>query len=195
MVVNMNTGLGVFGQPDGTFAVYVNPNDSIVLSIKGYDRIGFRVVPDSLCQFVCLYGTAPKPKEIAEVIIRPLKTVQQIKEERASLALRETRTITGIEAIQSPITALYQRFSKKEQSKARVAELQYEDSKVAIVQELLRLYVSYDVIQLSSNEFEDFIAFMSINEDFLKTASDIELISFIQDKLEHYLLLHPQAKD
>jgi hypothetical protein len=128
-------------------------------------------------------------RQLNEVTIKPLKTLQQIKEERAALAQRETRTITGIEAFQSPITALYQRFSKSEQSKAKVAELEYMDNKTEVVKELLRLYVSYDVIKLDESEFEDFIYFMTLDEDFLKTASDIELATYIKDKLDHYLLL------
>lgn len=186
MVVNRTTGKGVFGQPDGTFAVYVNPNDSITLSVKGYSMVGFRAEPDSLCQYIAEYAIIPRGKDIDEVVIRPLKTLQEVKEERAALAMRETRTITGMEAFQSPITALYQRFSAKEQSKARVAELEYTDSKEAIVQELLRLYVAYDIIELDEEEFREFIAFMAIDDNFLKTASDMELITYIKDKFEHY---------
>jgi len=186
MVVNRTSGKGVFGQPDGTFAVYVNPNDSITLSVKGYNMVGFRAKPDSLCQCMVDFAIVPKGTEIAEVVIRPLKTLQEVKEERAALAMRETRTITGMEAFQSPITALYQRFSQKEQSKARVAEMEYTDSKEAIVQELLRLYVAYDIIELDEEEFKQFIAFLAMDDDFLKTASDMELITYIKDKFEHY---------
>jgi len=191
MVVNHSTNEGVFGQPNGSFGAYVNPNDSIILSTKGYYKIGFRVVPDSSCQFVCDFALIEKARQLNEVVIKPLKTLQQIKEEREALAQRETRTITGLEAFQSPITALYQRFSKSEKSKAKVAELEYLDNKTEVVKELLRLYVSYDVIKLDEAEFEDFIYFMTLDEDFLKTASDIELATFIKDKLDHYLLLKP----
>lgn len=194
MVVNTTTGEGVFGQPNGTFGVYVGNNDSIILSVKGYERYGFRVVGDSSCHFDVYAAVERKARQIEEVVIRPLKSIQQIKEERADLALRETRTITGIEAFQSPITALYQRFSKREQSKAIVAQKEYEDKKVEIVQELLRLYVSYDIIKLDSDDFVDFVHFMAMDEDFLKTASDMELVTFIKDKLEHYLLLHPEKE-
>jgi hypothetical protein len=45
------------------------------------------------------------------------------------------------------------------------------------------------VIKLDESEFEDFIYFMTLDEDFLKTASDIELATYIKDKLDHYLLL------
>lgn len=186
MVVNRTSGKGVFGQPDGSFAVYVNPNDSLSLSVKNYYMIGFRVKPDSLCQFTGDFILTQKGTDLEEFVVKPLKTLQEVKEERAALAMRETRTITGLEAFQSPITALYQRFSQKEQSKARVAEMEYRDSKEAILQELLRLYVAYDIIELSDDEFMAFVEFLAIDDDFLKTASDMELITFIKDKFEHF---------
>ncbi|MNJ85012.1 hypothetical protein D3C87_24760 [compost metagenome] len=194
MVVNTSTGEGVFGQPNGTFGVYVGNNDSIILSVKGYERYGFRVIGDSTCQFEVYAAVERKARQIDEVVIKPLKSIQQIKEERAELAMRETRTITGLEAFQSPITALYERFSKREQSKALVAQKQYADRKEEVVQELLRLYVSYDIIKLSPDDFVDFIHFMAMDEDFLKTASDIELVTYIKDKLEHYMLIHPEKE-
>lgn len=193
MVVNTSSGLGVLGRADGSFGVYTSPNDSIVLSVKAYERVGFRVEPDSTCQMEVVAYVERRSYEIAEVVVKPLKTLQQIKEERESLAMRETRTVTGLEAFQSPITALYQRFSKKEQSKQLVAAMEYRDSQEKILQELLKLYISYDIIKMESDEFDDFIHFLNIDVDFLKTASDIELVAYIKAKYEHYRDLHPEV--
>lgn len=193
MVVNIATGQGVLGRADGSFAVYTNPNDSVVLSIKGYERVGFRVIPDSSCQMEIAAFVERKVREIGEVVIKPLKTIQQIKEERENLVMREVKTINGLEAVQSPITALYQRFSKTEQSKQLVAEMEFRDSQEAILQELLKLYVSYDIIRMEPVEFEDFVHFLNIDLDFLRTANDFELVAFIKEKYEHYRELHPEA--
>lgn len=186
MVVNRSSGKGVFGQPDGSFGVYAKPGDSLAFSVKDYYVVTILVKADSLCQMRCDIPIFHKSTELQEVVIRPLKSLQEIKEERQALAMRETRTVTGLEAFQSPITALYERFSQKEQSKRRVAEMQYVDSKEKVVQELLHLYVAYDLINLSEEEFDNFVVFLALDEDFLKTASDMELITFIKDKFEHY---------
>lgn len=186
MIVNRTTGRGIFGQPDGSFGAYVKANDSITLSVKDYYMIGFRVQPDSNCRLTGDFIVTRKATDLDEFVIRPLKTLQQVREERASLALRETRTITGIEAFQSPITALYQRFSKTEKAKAWVAQQEYRDGQQMVQQELLRMFVAYDIVDLKEEEFEDFINFLAIDDDFLRTASDSELITFIKDKFEHY---------
>lgn len=189
MVINRTSGRGVFGQPDGFFQVYAYESDSINLSTKGYPIYAFRVHGDSNHQMKISAILENKVQEQREVIVKPLKTLQEIKEERASLSLRETRQVTGIEVLRSPITALYQRFSEKEQNKRWIAEMEFKDNQAKVLKELLRLYVVYDIVNLTEDEFTDFIHFLNMDENFLKTASEFELITFIKDKFEHYLLI------
>jgi hypothetical protein len=94
--------------------------------------------------------------------------------------------VTGINILESPITALYQAFSKKEQNKRWIQEQKYKDDQRQIVKELLRLYVAFDIIKMTEDDFDDFIQFLNMDDDFLKTASEMELILFIKDKYEHY---------
>jgi len=194
MVINRTSGRGVFGRPNGTFSVYANDGDSITLSVRGYPAISTIVNGDNNCQHIGAYFIENKAQEVQEVVVKPLKSLEEIKEQREALAMRETRQVTGIEVMQSPITALYQAFSKKERNKRWIAQQEHKDNQQQILQDLLRTYVAYEVIDLSSQEFEDFIAFLNVDETFLKTASEMELITFIQDKLEHYLILNPQIK-
>ena len=190
MVINRDTGRGVFGQPNGAFSVYVSEGDSISLSCKGYEMVSLIVVADNNCQHRVVEYIEGKPQEIEEVIVKPIKSLEEIKEERSALAMRETRQVTGIEVLRSPITALYQAFSKKEKSKRTVAEWEHRDNKSEIVQELLRTYVAYKIVDLTEEEFEDFVIFLNIDETFLKTASEMDLIVFIQDKFEHYMIIN-----
>jgi hypothetical protein len=186
MVVNRSTGIGVFGQPNGSFYVYVSNGDSISISIKEYTTVNIVIKADSNCQVRKQFIIERKPQEIQEVVIKPLKTLEQIKEERENLALRETRQVTGLEVLRSPITALYQAFSKREQNKRWIAEQEFKDDQRKIVRELLHLYVAYDIIELSEEDFDAFIYFLNVNDSFLKTASEMELITFIQDKFDHF---------
>ena len=186
MVVNRSTGIGVFGQPNGSFYVYVSNGDSISISVKEYTTVNIVIKADSNCQVRKQFIIERKPQEIQEVVIKPLKTLEQIKEERENLALRETRQVTGLEMLRSPITALYQAFSKREKNKRWIAEQEFKDDQRKIVRELLHLYVAYDIIELSEEDFDAFIYFLNVNDSFLKTASEMELITFIQDKFDHF---------
>jgi hypothetical protein len=62
----------------------------------------------------------------------------------------------------------------------------YKDNQRRVVQELLRLYIAYDIIDLNEVDFDAFILFLNLDPDFLKTASEMELISFIKDKYDHF---------
>ena len=186
MIVNKATGRGVFGQPDGSFQIYANQGDTISLSVKNYGVFRFQVLGDSNCQMYLQQLMVSKVKMLSEVVIKPLKSVQQIKEERANLALKETHSVTGVDVIQSPITALYERFSMKAQQREKIAGLIYIDQQRKVLKELLRVYVAYEVIDLKDDEFDAFVIFLNINEDFLKTSSDMELINFIKGKFEHF---------
>lgn len=189
MLVNKRTGQGVFGQPNGNFSIYVSNHDTVTISVKEYELVNIVVEADSNCQFKQKIYLERKPILMQEIVIHPLKSLEQIKEEREALALRETRQVTGIDIMQSPITALYQAFSQKERNKRWIAEQQYENSQRDIVKELLRNYVAYDIINLTEEEFDQFIQFLNINDSFLKTATEMELITFIRDKYEHYKTL------
>jgi hypothetical protein len=186
MVINKSTGRGVFGQPNGYFSVYVNPGDKIALSTKGYPVYEFIASADGDCQNHILAYIERIPQEIEQVVVRPLKSLEQIKEERQALSQRETRLVTGINVLESPITALYQAFSKKEQNKRWISEQQYKDDQRRVVKELLRLYVAFDIIDLPEATFDDFITFLNIDENFIKTASEMELVLFIKDKYDHF---------
>jgi hypothetical protein len=186
MVINKTTGRGVFGQPNGFFSVYVRPGDKIALSTKGYPVYEFIAKADGDCQSHIYAIIERIPQEIEQVVVRPLKSLEQIKEERQALSQRETRLVTGINVLESPITALYQAFSKKEQSKRWIAEQQYKDDQRRVVKELLRLYVAFEIIDLPEDIFDDFITFLNIDENFIKTASEMELVLFIKDKYDHF---------
>jgi len=95
MVVNRSSGKASFGQPNGSFSVYGLANERIALSVKQYPIYEFIVTPDSNCQCQVLAYIDRLPQEVAEVVVKPLKTLEQIKEERAALAMVDTRMVSG----------------------------------------------------------------------------------------------------
>ncbi|SFT44166.1 hypothetical protein SAMN05216474_0589 [Lishizhenia tianjinensis] len=192
MVINKSEGKGVFGMPNGSFSLYTKDKDTIALTVKEYAKYYYIVEADTNCQFIIDQPLSPKAQEFEEVRIYPLKSLDEIKKERQELSMRETRTVTGINVVQSPITALYERFSKTGKAKKKVAEMEHQDNIDAILKELLRLYVSNDVGSLKEEYFSDFVDFLNIDENFLRTSTDYELVVFIKDKLEHYKYFHPE---
>lgn len=193
MVVNKRTKNGSFGKFDGNFVVKARQTDTILVSTRGYQvvKLCFKdSVPSSVYKVDITLSILKY--ETAVVVVKPLKTLEELKEARAKLNKEKVRTPDpkGIDAFASPITALFNIFSKKEKSKRILLELQYEENQKEILKEMLRVYVHNDIIKLEKHEFDDFIDFLNINEETLKTASDYELIVYIKDKFQHYLQIN-----
>ena len=187
MVVNKTVGKGIFGNYDGSFSITVKKSDKIGISVTGYKTQYFSFKNKAykpnytLTVYLDLITASSAPVEV-----KPLKTLQELQEERAKIAKRELPQVTVTNAIQSPITALYVAFSKREKTKRMIAEMEYKDQQREVVKELLRVYVHADIITLEDDEFDDFITFLNLNDNFLKSATDYELIVYIKQKFEHF---------
>ncbi|NOQ75311.1 MAG: hypothetical protein GQ574_25090 [Crocinitomix sp.] len=187
VVLNKTVGKGIFGDYTGKFNITFKKTDTIGVSVHGYQTM-YISFADSAYKKV--YNTKFYIKELSivaeEVIVRPLKTLEELKEERASIAKREVATVTVVNAIESPITALYMAFSKREKTKRFVAEMEYKDQQYDVVKEILRVYVHNDIFDLTEDDFDEFIRFINLNVEFLKSASDYDLVTYIKAKFEHF---------
>jgi len=187
MVINKTAGKGIFGKYDGSFSIQVKKSDLVAVSVTGYETkyLNFKNSKFKKEYKVTLYLDM-KTVTSKEVVVKPLKTLEELQKERAQLQKRELPKVTVTNAIQSPITALYMAFSKREKTKRLIAEMEYKDKQREVVKEILRIYVANDIIDLEDDEFDAFINFLNLNDQFLKTATDYELIMYIKGKYEHF---------
>jgi hypothetical protein len=187
MLISKSTNKGFFGNPDGSFSIFVKEKDTIIISVAGYEKIILVPYKTKQCINDIQIKLKSNVKYLKPIIIQPLKSIQEIKEERERLTLKETKkNISGVNVIQSPITALYDRFSKRAKTENKIYQLKYQDEKNKILKELLSIYVNYEIFELNEHEFDSFITFLNINDDILKNTSDIELATFIKDKFLHF---------
>ena len=194
MIVNKTAGKGIFGSYDGTFKITVKKSDLVGLSVTGYKTqyLSFKnkAYKEKYEVTIYLYLNSFTAKEV-EVI--PYKTLEELQKERASIAKREVPTVTITSAFESPITALYIAFSKREKIKRLIAEMEFEDQKRTVVKEILRVYVHNDIIDLEDEEFDSFITFLNLNDRFLQTAKDYDLITYIKYKYEHFSKINAEG--
>ena len=124
--------------------------------------------------------------ELKEVSVFANRGLNEIQNDIDKLGVKKSYNTTGANALESPITALYERFSKFEQSKRKVAEWENEDLKRDILRYLFRLYVKNEVIDLKDDEFDAFIKYLNLNDEFIKNASQFELVMAIKGKYESF---------
>jgi hypothetical protein len=183
MVVNRSTGAGRFGSAEGRYAWTVRTGDTLHFGAIGFHtavRIAGFDITDSTEQIIEL-----RPLQVALAtaeIIAP-RTLRQIVEDIETLGYKEQDYRTsGVDAFQSPITFLYEQFSRRERSIRQVIRMENDDRRRALLKELLMQYVDYDIVELSSEEFDNFIDFVDPGDDLLQALTQYEFILWTRER-------------
>ncbi len=184
MIVNRRLRTGSFGNVDGTFTVNALRNDTLLIGAGGYVT---RTVPLSEYADGELASLRvvlrPWEIELKPVAVLPDRTLKEIQEDINKLGYNERDyRQSGVDAFQSPITFLYQEFSRRERSKRQVAELRNEDRKRELLRELLHKYVQYEIINLGNESFDDFIDFCAVPEEVIKGLSQYDFLIYVKKK-------------
>lgn len=188
MVVNKASQQGVFAGAGNSFSVQIKKTDTLLFAATGYAmrRVCFK---DSVLKNVyeVTVVLSKLSYEIKTVDIIPPRDLQQIQKDIETLGFKkEDYILTGVDAFNSPITFLYQAFSKRERAKRDIAEKRNEDKRRALLKELFRKYVDNNVIALNEEQFDAFIDYCGVSDDFLQNSSQYDFIIFIRKKFESY---------
>lgn len=196
MIVNRRTRNGSFGNADGTFAVRALRTDTLLIGAGGFLTRSF-VLQDSALRDVydVIVELRPWRIELKPLEVLPERTLKEIQADIDKLGYNERDyRLSPVNAFESPITFLYQEFSKRERSRRLVAELRNEDRKRELLKELLYKYVEYDIINLSDESFDDFIDFCAVPDEVIKGLSQYEFLMFVRKKYELYTSLGPSRQ-
>ena len=189
MVINLRTQTGGFADAGNRFSITAAKNDTIIVTALGYS-------PGKLCfrdsalyeRYEIIVPLRRISIYLKEATIFVPRSLSRIEEDFSKLGYdaRDFR-LSGINAWQSPITALYQEFSRKERSKRRVAELMNDDRRRELLREVLANYSRSGLINLPYNEYNAFIDYLGLNDFLLKTFSQYELALYIKNKYYAYM--------
>jgi hypothetical protein len=167
--------------------------DTLLVGCVGY-RTEAITMADSVSkdEYHVLIRLRPLQEQLRVVEVLPQRTLKQIQKDIEKLGYNEKDyRISGVDAFVSPITFLYQEFSRRERSKRLVAQLENEDRKRELLRELLTKYVEYDIINLSDDAFDDFIDFCNVPDEVIMGLSQYEFLRYIQQKYQLYSRLGP----
>ncbi len=193
MIVNKRSRTGTFGNADGTFTVQALRTDTLLIGSSGY-RTSVVTVTDSVAKpsYHVYVRLLPVVRQLPELQVINERTLAEIQKEISKLGYREQDYRIGtVDALQSPITFLYQEFSRRERSKRLAAQLRNEDRKRELLRELLKKYVEYDIINLSDEAFDDFIDFCAVPDEVIKGLTQYDFLLYVKKKYELYASLGP----
>ena len=185
MIVNRSTGEGRFGSASGRFAFRSAPGDTLQFAAIGYRTVS-RIVPASEAPpsgWSWSVHLVPISVQVATAEIIAPRDLGDIVRDIKALGYNEKEYRTsGIDALTSPITFLYEQFNRFERSKREVARLENEDQRRELLRELLGKYVDYDIVSLEEGEFEAFLDFVDPGEAVLKALTQYEFILWTRER-------------
>ncbi len=188
MVINLKTQQGIFANPDNSFTIQMNKSDTLVITAFGYNAYKFCFKDSSLRDIYRIIAPLLKRSiTLNEATIFAPRDLNRIEKDIQKLGydVKDYR-LSGVSAWQSPITALYQEFSRKERSKRKVAEMMNEDRRRELMREVLGNYSRAGLIDLNYNEYNAFIDYLGLNDFLLKALTQYELAVYIKARYQSY---------
>ena len=186
MVVNRRSNAGEFVGSDGEFLMRARVGDTLVFGAVGYHTQEKRV--EEGVSWTIELRVLNVEVGTAEVIAP--RTLQEIVRDIQALGYKEEDfRVSGINALQSPITFLYEAFARDPRSQREVARLENDDRRRALLQELFIKYVDYDIVDLEPWEFDAFARFCDPGEDALQRWSQYEFILYVKQRYQVFRML------
>lgn len=186
MVFNRRTGAGEFVGSDGEYLMRVCPGDTLVFGAVGYQTTEHAMVADG--RLDVQLRTLKVEVGQAEVIApRDLGAI--VRDIQALGYKEEDFRVSGVNALQSPITFLYESLAREARSRREVERLENDDRRRALLQELFVKYVDYQIVDLETNEFEAFARFCDPGDALLKSWTQYEFIQYVKQRYQLFRML------
>lgn len=187
-VVNKRTRVGNFAEPNGSFQIKIRKNDTLLIGASGYKTFKLSFADST---FRDVYDVTVHLNKLSvqlkEVEVFAERDLVEIYKDIEKLGYDEKEyKVTGINALESPITALYASLSRRERKKREAYRLINEDKKRKLLKELFQQYVDHDIIQLKEDEFYEFINFCNVSEEFMQQSTQYEFIQYVKMKYRLY---------
>lgn len=188
IIINRSTKKGAFGKPNGSFELKCQRGDTLAITSLGFQtRYVTYTDSTSKTEFRLKLYLDTRSYMLSEVEVFAPRDLEQIQEDILKLGYNEKDyMLSGINAAVSPITFLYQQFSRVERSKRQVAYMENEDRKRELLKELFRLYVDYEIIALDDEQFDDFITYLNVSDEFLIQSSQYDFLVYVKDRFRDY---------
>jgi hypothetical protein len=196
MVVNQSAnGGGQFVDFDGGFLLAACPGDTLAFGALGFHTVQ-RVLPSHTGGFDMRVRLKRLQVQIGLVEVVAPRDLREILNDIEELGYEEEDFhLTRVDALQSPITYLYQMFSRTERSKRLVAEMENNDKRRELLRELLSKYADYEIVHLADDEFDSFVDFVDPGDELLQLWTQYEFILYVKRRFHLYQSLPRKMED
>ena len=186
MVFNRRTGAGEFVGSDGEYLMRVCPGDTLVFGAVGYQTTEHAMVADGRLDV----QLRTLKVEVGQAEVIAPRDLGAIVRDIQSLGYKEEDfRVSGVNALQSPITFLYESLAREARSRREVERLENDDRRRALLQELFVKYADYQIVDLETSEFEAFARFCDPGDALLKSWTQYEFIQYVKQRFQLFRML------
>ena len=178
--------MGTVSDAYGDFKITANINDSISFSALGYEKLTIAIT-ESMYNYGYIVRLKPKAYELGEVTIKPF----QLDLPPVSKYEIYTRPLPNQGGINiptgfSPVTALYNRFSKEGKQKRYHKTITEGTADFMLIGEKFNGPMVAQLTGLKDDELIKFMSFCNFSSDFLMTYSPETIKREIRKKYQEY---------
>ncbi len=180
-VINAETGQGQMSDGNGRFTVIAGDKDSIIFSFVGYVRL--KIAASKLYKGIykeCQVVMKETSYKLNQVVVSDFK-LKPYEKDYMKRVIQGSKT-TAINAMQSPISALYMQFSQKGKEQRKLAKI-FED--IFIQEEVAKKFNAETLRKLTGDDSIDFERFRKycyyLSNDFIMTHDGYELYYRVMD--------------
>ena len=208
-IVNLNQVKGSTSEEDGSFEIQATANDTLYFTYLGFKSIKVRVTNDWL-----KYGNVKvKMTEVGialeEVTVSDVKLTGYLEIDAKNIPIYENKrySISGLNigyeaggsspsafnkvigSIFNPADALNNLLSRRERQMRKLRQMKEDESIRDLLGSKYNRETLTAMLQLSKSEIEEVLSRCNYSEDFVKTATDLQILDAISGCWEEYKLL------
>lgn len=192
-VVSQENQRGNFGNPNGTYLIKVNRKDTVLIGSIGYFTVKVSVA-DSAAKDTIIVDVYLKQLEfyLKQVTVLAPRDLRRIYDDIEELGYDERGDrLSGVaDPLTSPITALYEMYNRHAKQTRLAKKLINDAKRRDLLKELFKKYVDYNIIDLSDDQFDEFIEYLDVSDSFLKNSSQYDFIIYVKHKYSYFIKQH-----
>ncbi len=211
-IINKTQNRGTISAKGGFFEIPAGIGDSIIISCLGYASVQAVVTYSMIIQdSLMIVEMRDIVYELDKVDIYPRYTYEQLKQKILTMKVEEDKIPTEeykeqpiggygrkhddnmgdqVGVVGSPITALYNAFSKKEAMKRKYYQLLEEDKIKAAVENRYNRNIIKVITNLPDELIDDFMNYCNLSDSFILTSDEYTLIFVVKQKFIQYEKTH-----
>ena len=213
-IVNLNSVRGASSDPEGRFAIRASVNDTLFFSYLGFKSIRVRVTNDWLKYGDIKVKMTELGIALEEVVVRPVQLTGYVEVDAKLIPIYDNYRyrISGLRAgyeageynpgavnnvlgaLFNPADFLYNIFGNKPKQMRKLRKMKEDDNIRNLLAGKYDRETLMAVLQLERVDIDEIVNKCNYSEDFIRTASDLQILDAISECYEEYRVLNRKKK-